>query len=223
MEEFNQEQQAPSSRYISKARVEALSDGVFAIAMTLLVFNIKTPLTDHVISEKGIFAILATQWPYFASYFVSFIVLGMFWTAHNSFLHFFSRNVNRMLVQLNMLYLMFVVLIPFSAYFLGEYPYSHVAVVFYGLNIIIVGLINFAMFSYAIHSHDIDTSHVDEQLVTQSRIRVLMTPLFALIGIIASSASAEVAKLFFAFPIIFNLMPKSLLALERLLGINIRD
>ena len=223
MEELTHELNTPSNRYISKARVEALSDGVFAIAMTILVFNIKTPISNTLLSEKGVLQILASQLPYFASYFVSFVVLGMFWTSHNSFLHFFSRSVNRMLVQLNMLYLMFVVFIPFSAYFLGEYPYSHVAVLFYGLNIIIVGLINYAMFAYALYSHDIDTSHVDEHLVIQSRIRVLLSPLFALLGIIASMFSTEIAKLFFMFPLIFNLMPKSLLALEHFLGINIRD
>ncbi len=208
-----------SNRYISKARVEALSDGVFAIAMTLLVFNIKVPVTNHVLSENGVFEILKAQWPYFASYFVSFTVLGMFWTAHNAFLHFFSRSVNRMLVQLNMLYLMFVVFIPFSAYFLGEYEYSHVAILVYGLNIIIIGLINYAMFANALYSHDIDTSHVKAEAITQARIRVLLTPLFALLGIIVSYFSTELAKVFFAFPVIFNIIPKSLLVMERRFGI----
>lgn len=208
-----------SNRYISKARVEALSDGVFAIAMTLLVFNIKVPVTNHILSENGVFEILKAQWPYFASYFVSFTVLGMFWTAHNAFLHFFSRSVNRMLVQLNMLYLMFVVFIPFSAYFLGEYEYSHVAILVYGLNIIIIGLINYAMFANALYSHDIDTSHVKAEAITQARIRVLLTPLFALLGIIVSYFSTELAKVFFAFPVIFNIIPKSLLVMERRFGI----
>ena len=212
-----------SNKYINKARVEALSDGVFAIAMTLLVFNIKVPLTNHALSESGVYEILKAQWPYFASYFVSFTVLGMFWTAHNAFLHFFSRSVNRMLVQMNMIYLMFVVFIPFSAYFLGEYEYSHVAILVYGINIIIVGLMNYAMFSYAIYSHDIDTSHVKDAAITQARIRVLLSPLFALLGIIVSYFSTEIAKVFFAFPVIFNLIPKSLPATERLLGINIKD
>jgi uncharacterized membrane protein len=218
MEQYNS-----GNRYISKARVEALSDGVFAIAMTILVFNIKTPLSNHVLSESGVLGILKSQWAYFASYFISFTVLGMFWTTHNAFLHFFSRNVNRMLVQLNMLYLMFVVFIPFSAYFLGAYEYSHVAVLVYGINIIIVGLINYAMFAYALYSHDIDTSHVDPAIISQSRIRVLLTPLFALLGIIASIASTEYAQLFFAFPVIFNIVPRSLLVTERLVGINLKD
>ncbi len=212
-----------SNRYISKARVEALSDGVFAIAMTLLVFNIKVPVTNHILSENGVFEILKAQWPYFASYFVSFTVLGMFWTAHNAFLHFFSRSVNRMLVQLNMLYLMFVVFIPFSAYFLGEYEYSHVAILVYGLNIIIIGLINYAMFANALYSHDIDTSHVKAEAITQARIRVLLTPLFALLGIIVSYFSTELAKVFFAFPVIFNIIPKSLLAMERRFGIFLSE
>lgn len=214
-------QQNTGNRYISKARVEALSDGVFAIAMTLLVFNIKTPL-GHDLSEKEVLDILVSQSAYFTSYFVSFTVLGMFWTAHNSFLHFFSRSVNRMLVQLNMLYLMFVVFIPFSAYFLGEYPDSHVAVAVYGINIIIVGLINYLMFAYALYSHEIDTSHVNPDLVAQSRIRVLLSPLFAFLGIIASIFSTHLSQLFFAFPVIFNIAPRSLIFLEHLIGVQLK-
>ena len=210
-------------RYINKTRVESLSDGVFAIAMTILVFNIKTPLSSHVLSESGVLQQLASQWSYFASYFVSFTVLGVFWTSHNAFFHFFSRSVNRVLVQLNMIYLMFVVFIPFSAYFVGEYEYSHVAILLYGINIIIVGMMNYAMFAYAIHSKDIDTSHVDKQLVTQARIRVLLTPLFALLGIIASVFSTHLSYLFFAFPVIFNIIPRSLLATEHFFGINMQE
>lgn len=221
---MTQTQLHTTNRYINKARVEALSDGVFAIAMTLLVFNIKTPMATHHLTEKGVLDLLASQSSYFISYFVSFIVLGMFWMSHNAFFHFFSRSVNRVLAQLNMLYLMFVVFIPFSAYFLGEYEYSHIAVLVYGINIIIIiGAINYAMFAYALHSQEIDTSHVNKDVVMQSRIRALLTPLFALLGIIFSAVSIEFAKVFFAFPVIFHIVPKSFFGAERLLGIKLEQ
>ncbi len=207
---------------LSKTRVEALSDGVFAIAMTILVFDIKLPVLAPSLSPHELLHALANQWPYFVSYFVSFTVLGMFWTAHNAFFHFFFRTTTRVLIQLNMLYLMFIALIPFSAHFIGTHEDSELAITIYGMNVVIIGALAFIMFKYALYSHDIDTSHIPSLVITQARIRILLPPSFALLGMVIVWVSHGLALFFFAFPVIFNLIPGTLDFSERLLGIELK-
>ncbi len=208
-------------RGLNKSRVEALSDGVFSIAMTILVFDIKVPAGIHLNSEGAAQALL-NQWPYFLSYFVSFTVLGMFWTSHNAFFHFFSRTVNRVLIQLNMIYLLFIALIPFSAHFLGTYVESKVAIAVYGVNMVVIGILAYSMFVYALYSHDIDTSHLPSRIIKQARIRILLTPSFAFFGMLTMGIYPDLPLFFFAFPIIFNIVPGSLDFTEHLLGIDLK-
>jgi uncharacterized membrane protein len=206
---------------LNKTRVEALSDGVFSIAMTILVFDIKLPAGASGSGASDVMQALVHQWPYFLSYFVSFTVLGMYWTSHNAFFHFFSRTVTRLLIQLNMLYLVFIALIPFSAHFLGAYVSSPVAIVVYGLNIVAIGAVAFSMFAYALYSHDIDTSHIPSRVIKQARIRILLTPSFAILGMLSVYIHPGLSLLCFAFPVIFNIIPGTLDLTEKILGIEL--
>lgn len=172
-------------------------------------------------TAQEIFSILLTQGSYLLSYIVSFIVLGMFWTSHNVFFHYFSRTVNRVLIQLNMIYLMFIALIPFSAFFLGTYLDSKIAISVYGINIIIIGTVAFGMYMYALYAHDIDTSLVPSRVINQARIRILLPPLFAIIGLMVMWLNTDLALFFFAFPVVFNILPGSLDYAERVLGIKL--
>lgn len=206
---------------LNKNRVEALSDGVFSIAMTILVFDLKLPVVAHAISTHELLGELAGQWPYFLCYFVSFTVLGMFWTGHNAFFHLFSTKVTRVLIQINMIYLVFIALIPFSAHLLGTYLHNNIAILFYGTNIVFSGALAYSMFVYALYSHDIDTSHLPSRVIKQARIRILLTPSFALLGMLSTLFYPNLALILFAFPVIFNLIPGTLDLTEKLLGIEL--
>jgi TMEM175 potassium channel family protein len=115
-------------------RLEAFSDGVFAIAITLLVIEIAVP---H--AEAGrLGSALAAQWPSYAAYAVSFAVIGIMWVNHHGLLDLVER-VDRPLLFLNLLLLMFVAFIPFSTALLAEYllhpaPDSSVAAAVYSSN-----------------------------------------------------------------------------------------
>ncbi|MBI5470621.1 DUF1211 domain-containing protein [Candidatus Kaiserbacteria bacterium] len=204
---------------MNKNRLEALSDGVFSILMTLLVFEISLPALRVAPTNALILADLATLIPLFVSYFISFAVLAMFWISHNFFYHSFTREVNRTLVLLNMAYLAALSLIPFSAKLLGEYDYLQVAVVAYGINVLVIGILAATVLHYAIFSDEIDISHVSPRLLTQARIRSLLTPTSALIGILVSMVSVHVALFFFALPIIF-MVPGVLTATEKMFGLE---
>jgi uncharacterized membrane protein len=99
---------------VSKARVETLSDGVFAIAITLLVLTIAQPDRYDNLGQQ-----LADRWPAFAAYVVSFAVIGIMWFNHHSIFVHFDR-VDRGFVYLNLLLLMTIVFIPYPTGIFGQ-------------------------------------------------------------------------------------------------------
>ena len=99
---------------VNKTRVEAFSDGVFAIAITLLVLTIAEPSNYHDLGNQ-----LRERWPSFAAYAVSFIVIGIMWLNHHSIFGFFER-IDRPLVYLNHLLLLTIVFVPYPTGVLGE-------------------------------------------------------------------------------------------------------
>ena len=99
---------------MSKERVETLSDGVFAIAITLLVLTIAQPDRYSDLAQQ-----LADRWPAFAAYVVSFAVIGIMWFNHHSIFAHFER-VDRGFVYLNLLLLMTIVFIPYPTGIFGQ-------------------------------------------------------------------------------------------------------
>jgi uncharacterized membrane protein len=93
---------------VGKGRLEAFSDGVFAVAITLLVLDLQVPLTGH----GTLVHQLASEWPEYAAYVVSFMVIGIIWVNHHTLMHKLAR-VDRSLLFLNLLLLLSIVLIPF--------------------------------------------------------------------------------------------------------------
>ncbi|MGW1505063.1 TMEM175 family protein [Streptomyces mirabilis] len=114
-------------------RVEAFSDGVFAIAITLLILDIKVPK----VGENGsLWEALGQQWPSYAAYVVSFLVIGIMWVNHHQVFSYVAR-VDRPLMFLNLLMLMVVAAVPWPTAMLAEYlredRASHTAAAVYSL------------------------------------------------------------------------------------------
>lgn len=99
---------------VSKGRVEAFSDGVFAIAATLLVLTIAQPANYHELAQQ-----LADRWPSLAAYVVSFSIIAIMWVNHHSIFAYFAR-VDRGLVYLNLLLLLTIAFIPYPTGVFGE-------------------------------------------------------------------------------------------------------
>jgi uncharacterized membrane protein len=126
---------------IEFGRIVAFSDGVFAIAITLLVLNLGI---DKGLTEGQIDNALWAQREDFLAYAISFAVIGRFWLVHHRFFAEVEAFDGRLL-GLNLAYLAFVVLIPFSSELLGEYGGKTTAVVFYSVNLAIVVLLGLLM------------------------------------------------------------------------------
>jgi len=122
-------------------RIVAFSDGVFSIAITLLVLNLGI---DKGLTEGQIDNALWDQREMFFAYAISFAVIGRFWLVHHRFFSEVQAFDGRM-IGLNLLYLGWIVLIPFSSEVLGEYGGKTTAVVLYSVNLAVVVLLGLLM------------------------------------------------------------------------------
>ena len=124
---------------LGRNRVEALTDGVFAVAMTLLVLDIKVPELEQAAASAELPYRLLALWPKFLSYAISFVILGVYWVGHHLQLPFI-RSADRSLLWINILFLLWVALVPFSTALLSEYTKHRLAIAVYGGNMIASGL-----------------------------------------------------------------------------------
>ena len=128
----------PYNRFTGQSleHLTALSDGLFAVAMTLLVLDLRVPVTaaGSAYSEHGLAAALLRLGPNFAAYLLSFTMLGTFWLAQHTLLGILGR-CDRTLTWINLGFLFVVSLLPFSAALLAHYVHLRLAVGVYWLNL----------------------------------------------------------------------------------------
>src|SRR5208283_2556981 len=133
-------------RLRSPDRVVFLSDGVFAIVMTILVLEIKVP---HNLSHESFRHALDELKPTLVAWIISFLMTGMFWVAHRD-IFARVRYVNRDLVWLNLLFLLPAAMLPFASSLLGEYPDDRVALQLYGAVAIAVSVMRLVVYWYVV-------------------------------------------------------------------------
>lgn len=122
---------ARAERGIPKSRLEAFSDGVFSIVITLLIFEVKVPSLPAPVSDEALLAALFRALPVVASCVVSFGVIAIIWVSHHQFMHSL-RHIDWPLLWLNNLLLLFVAFIPVPTGMIGTYPSLAVPVLVYG-------------------------------------------------------------------------------------------
>ena len=147
------------------ARLEAFSDGVFAIAITLLVLDLAVPVTKT--SENHLLDAIGDEWPGYLGYVVSFATVGALWLGHNAITDYLDR-ADTTLLRLNLLLLFFVSFLPFPTRLLSEYIRSdqaeRVAVTFYGLTLLVAGALLSVFWRYALHARLVRPNAGDEEI-----------------------------------------------------------
>ena len=123
----------------NRERLAALSDGVFAVAMTLLVLDLRVPAMEAIHSESDLWHALIKLSPRLLMYFMSFLTLGIFWNGQQTQLNYFER-VNRDLSWIHLAFLVFITLLPFSTQLLAEFIHYRTALLVYWLNILVPGV-----------------------------------------------------------------------------------
>jgi uncharacterized membrane protein len=121
---------------LSKGRMEALTDGIFAIAMTLLVLELKVPELPKSVSTHELLGRIGEEMPALFSFIISFLYCGLLWVMHHMAMHFI-RHLQLGLVWLNLLFLMSVSTMPFSCGLLGHFLRNRVAQEIYFTNMFI--------------------------------------------------------------------------------------
>lgn len=116
---------------LSLERLKGLSDGVIAIVLTLLVLSIEVP-KGHDFSKDGLLSYVAKFEYQLTVYAVSFVLIGGYWIQHNVMFHYF-RNSTRGLMWVNLLFLFFLTLLPFTTQLIGTYQYQPLVIVIYGI------------------------------------------------------------------------------------------
>lgn len=183
-------------------RVEALADGVFAIAMTLLILDIRVPE----VPESDLAAAIVALWPRFLAYALSFVVLGVYWVGHHAYFRFIRRT-DRVLLWLNILLFMSVVLVPFSTSLLGRYPSQRTAVAEYAANLAFTGSVNYLIWWYSTHGHRLVDTDIHPELVTLVKVRIGVAPVVCLVAIGVSFLSTPVSIALMILMIPFYILP----------------
>ncbi|GAB3954002.1 TMEM175 family protein [Spirosoma harenae] len=173
-------------------RIKALTDGVFGIAMTLLVLDVKESAGQGQEFWEQFQPILAKIFPYI----VSFLILGIYWTGHHS-QFYFIKHTNRMHLWLNIILLMFVSLIPFSAALLSEKKLSKFSVLVYGSNLIAVLLAFYAQWWYATHNHRLIDPKLDNRIVSIVKKRMIIQVGFFFVALAVSYLNTTVSLILF--------------------------
>jgi uncharacterized membrane protein len=209
MSEDDEQSDLPErARRTRTQRFEALSDGVFAIAITLLVLDLAVPTTSQ--SAHHLLDAIADEWPGYLGYLISFSTIGAIWLGHNALTDYLDH-ADMTLLRLNLLLLLFVSFLPFPTRLLADYvdtaQAERVASTFYGLTLLVsVGLLSL-LWRYALHAGLVRADIDDQELsLLKSRLTPgLATYVFViLIGLLAPIAALVgylLIALYFVFPI----------------------
>ena len=187
----------------SPRRLEALSDGLFAIVMTLLVLEFRIPE----VGEGPLAEQLAAILPTLLIYAMTFTVLGMLWFGHRVQFESIER-ANHPLIWLSLLFLATVAVIPFSAALLGRFSDDRLAILVYGANLIAASVAHGATWAYATLRPQLLGPAVDERYRRISRIAAFVPAAGYLVGTIigqVNPVAGLVAFMIVPIPFVFGI------------------
>lgn len=200
-------------------RLDQLADGIFAIVMTILVFEVRLPtFLSPVVDNATLWQELLRLVPVLLSYILSFALLFTYWRAHHFLVSVYAKNIDSMLTNINAIFFMLISLIPFSASLLGQYSENELSVILFGVHVILIGLTLFWMRRYVIYSPHIHNPEISDHDIRGSTVRTLAPVIFALIAIPLSFWSIPVSLTLFTLAVIFNLTSSSTRFFEKLFG-----
>jgi uncharacterized membrane protein len=165
----------------SVERLSALSDGIFAVAMTLLVLglSVRSVVALHGSERKFWDDVLGPLWPHLLTYLMSFLTLGVFWVGQQTQLHHLRRT-NRDLSWIHLVFLLFVSLMPFSTVLVADYITYRLAIIVYWLNIALLGAILYVGQRYARRARLMKDHVTDATIAAMERRIIVYQALYAL-------------------------------------------
>jgi uncharacterized membrane protein len=198
---------------LSKARVETLTDGIFATVMTVLVLTLSVPVIGASLSNaqlsQDVDAAVQGLLPDMLSYALSFLLLAVMWISHHYVFHYISK-INRQLLWLNIVFLLTIGFIPFSTALLGRYPLVQLSVIIYGANVAGVAIAMQTFLQYAVRSKMLiaegDSKALMDRIIFRWRLGVIIYSS----AILVSFASTEVSIAIYILALFYYVVSSSL-------------
>ena len=179
---------------MNKSRLEAFSDGVFAIAITLLILNVKIPQANEV-PEHVLHHVFKSAIPKLIGFGFSFLVIGVFWVSHHR-IFAFAKIIDSNLLWMNIVYLMFVAVIPFPAGLLAENPFASETIIIYSATLFVIALMHFVLFEYVIRNEHIRHHEFTRDVYLSAQKTAIVGPVCY---VLAGVASPFIPYLSYAF------------------------
>jgi uncharacterized membrane protein len=153
--------------HLGNNRLEAFSDGVLAIAITLLILDVRVPRVDD---ADTLLHELRHEWPAYLGYVLSFVTIGILWANHHTMFRFIRRS-NHVLLMLNTLWLLAVAFIPFatsllSEYIGGTYEEQRIAVLVYGGTYFVIAILFHVVWLYGVYHEGLLDPGADPRALT---------------------------------------------------------
>jgi len=197
---------APTS---SPERLQTLADGVFAIVMTLLVLELGVEGIAKTSNNKELLQGILEMWPKFLIYGLSFLILGIFWVIHHSIFDAIKR-YDTTLIWINILFLMFVALIPFSTSLFGKFGANQITALIYGVNMLLLFNLGWALWAYATGKQRLVDSDLDPALVKGGSLMGLVYTLIMIPAIGISFINPIVSFFIYSFIVVIFIISTAL-------------
>ena len=189
--------------HLTKSRLEALSDGIFAFAMTLLVIGLNLP--DKAVAvqtnQYAMHALLSLYSDFF-HYVIAFLILGAFWLSQHQQFHS-VRVPDKIFIWINLMTLMFVALLPFSTSFSGDFPDASMGAIVFEANLFAIGMGMTTQWWYATTGYRLTESTLRPSYVKRVLMGNLVVPAVSIIGIlVALTGSLWSTALYMTLPVV---------------------
>jgi uncharacterized membrane protein len=191
---------------MAKNRVEALVDGIFGVAMTLLVLDVKLPQGLPLDTDAAMRAQLLGLSGNFRIYLISFVVLGLYWIGHHLQFHL-VRSVDRVMLWINLCFMFGITMIPFSTSVLGEYGDLRSSAIVYGLNLLWLAVLYWIQIAYLERNPHLATTAFTPVLARQFKRRVAWFIAIPLISVAIAFFNAWIAVHLYFLMAIVGLLP----------------
>jgi uncharacterized membrane protein len=184
-------------------RIQAFSDGVFSIVITLLVLEIRVPQVSGGDISQLLGQRLVTMTPKFLSYALSFAIIGIWWVAHHHFFDILKKS-DRGLLWFNNLFLFWLVFIPFPTAMLGDYPRERIAVMAYGAVMMFAGISFSWMRYYAFFIGKLAYPDIDHGLLRRAMLKSVSNPILHFLAIFLAFVNPGFSiALYIGIPLLF--------------------
>lgn len=197
----------PATGIYSKGRLEALTDGIMAVAMTILVLDLKFDATEAIASDAHLVSHLVELERTFTVYLVSFVVLGMCWVGHHAQFHF-VRRADRGLMWINLAFMLLVTVVPFTTSLMIDYEDLRLPCVLFGAVQLLLALTLLANLRYVAQRPALRDAGLTAGVVAAMRRRLLLLSAVPALSMAVALFSTRAALYLYALMIVVQFVQK---------------